>query len=1014
MKFKIIVFTAVLIPVINSCVTQKKKDDVGAIGKLYHNTTAKYNGYFNANVLLEESFTALNQQYQDNYNQILPVYKYVEAENPQAEAEKLNNAIKKVSVVINLHRVSQWTDDCYLLIGKAQYLKKDYEAALETLEFMAAEFAPQEIAKREAQAKTVKKKAGGAKPSPSAKTSTTSESKKEATLTKKEREKLAAKERKEREKLAAKEKKEREKARKQKIQESKKRKKSGKPAPKTSKTALPEEKKPVPIPEKTPDKVQEKKLAEQPAKPSEDNTLPEPGSISLGDMQPSVADSDPDSYFLKHRPAHQEGLLWLARTYIERENLVNAERLLLQLERSPSTFKDVRSETAIAKSYFFLKQKKYDAAIDPLQSAIQITDDIATKARLSFILGQIHSRNGNSQSAYAAFENVLKYQPVFEMEFRAKLNMATSGVTSAEESARQLERMLKEEKNKEYTDQIYFALAQLSLKGGDKNEAIKNLELSLRSSTQNVNQKAESFLQLADLYFDNQNFVKAKLYYDSTLLVLSNTDERFKRVNLLASNLDGIATNIQTITLQDSLLRISRMTDAERKALAISIKKKQTEERLVAIRVQAQTSTTSTASSGPSFQSAGGNKSSFFAYNDRTVKSGIKEFERKWGNRTLEDYWRYSNRKTMSGENKVAEVEAQVIENLTQEDVSAILQGVPETPEQIAYANRLIETSLFSLGSLYRERLQNYPKAIEALTQLLDRFPETQYQLDALYYLYLSYKETGDRANADKYQNLIINRFPGTNYARIIQDPNYFKTVSEQKNKLTSYYDETFALFQNRQYQAAYARISQVPTIFGASNPLQPRFALLSAMCVGSLSGKESYVDALQDIVAKFPDQPEATRAKEILRLLGEVAASGPGQQRNLPPADNQYGSYQLNDDKLHYVIIVFKNEISLNDAKIAVTEYNNKYHSLDNLRLNNIYLGDGDTKLPIIAMRRYLTKKEAMDYYNGILKNKKDFLDPAKYEYEVFPIEQDNYRELLKLKEIDQYRNFFRAFYLK
>jgi hypothetical protein len=125
-------------------------------------------------------------------------------------------------------------------------------------------------------------------------------------------------------------------------------------------------------------------------------------------------------------------------------------------------------------------------------------------------------------------------------------------------------------------------------------------------------------------------------------------------------------------------------------------------------------------------------------------------------------------------------------------------------------------------------------------------------------------------------------------------------------------------------------------------------------------------------------------------------------------------GNYKVADDQLHYVIIVFKNDISLNDAKVAVSDYNSKFHSLQKLRMNNIYLGTDENKMPLIAIRRYTDKAEAMDYYNGILKNKKDFLDESKFQYEVFAIGQDNYRELLKAKNVDEYRTFFEGNYLK
>jgi hypothetical protein len=185
-------------------------------------------------------------------------------------------------------------------------------------------------------------------------------------------------------------------------------------------------------------------------------------------------------------------------------------------------------------------------------------------------------------------------------------------------------------------------------------------------------------------------------------------------------------------------------------------------------------------------------------------------------------------------------------------------------------------------------------------------------------------------------------------------------------------------------------------------------------MCIGNLKGKDDYIDALKNVIAQYPEAPEATRAREILRLLGENIGSGPGQQRELPAEAGQIGEFKVANDQLHYVIVVFRNDISLNDAKVAITNYNEKYHGPQKLRMNNIYLAEESSKYPLIAIRRFKDKAEAMSYYDTVKKNQGDFLDKSKFDYEVLPISQDNYKELLKSKNLDQYRKFFSLNYLK
>lgn len=995
-KFNTLLLFAASFLFVPGCVTQKKKTEVSKLGKFYHNTTAEYNGYFNASVLLAESKLELENQYQENYNQILPIYKYVAADNPRALAQKLDKAIEKVSVVINLHRVSKWTDDCYLLAGQAQYLKQDYESAEETLEFMMGEFNPLEVAKREAKSMSAKKRRQALK-----KGETTTTDGQKIKLSKKEREKLAKKKRKEREK-----------ERKQKLKEAKKNRKNKKSTKAKKKTDT----------VKTVDAEKRATDQEQPRDEDiqEEKTPTGPGTISLGNLGNDLVESKPESYFLKHRPAYQEGVLWLARTYIERENFSHAERLLSQLERSPSTYPDIRRETIIAKAHFFLKQKKYDQAVEPLETAISLSKDKKTRARLSFILGQIHQQAKRGPQAYAAFEQVLKNQPVYDMEFRARLNLAQASTSGSDGSVSQLEKMLKEDKNKDFKDQIYYALAKIALEQNDKKQAIQYLELSLRSGTGNITQKAESYFLLGNLYFEDEIFVKAKLYYDSTLLVMTNTDTRYEKVAVQAANLDGIAENIRIVTLQDSLLNISRMTTDERRELALKIKKQRDEERLKALREKAKASNVAGGGNAPSIPGRPGvqlpgaaGQSKFWAYDDREVKRGQREFQRKWGARVLSDNWRRSNQQSINIEGgEIAE--AKSVESLSEEDINEIFKDVPDTPDEIAAANRQIEAALFTLGGLYHDRLQNNKKSIEALNDLIRRYPETQYYLDALYLLYLAYQDLGDEANRLVYYDKIVNGYPNSNYARILKDPSFLQSISAKENRLTTYYDETYAAFNEKQYQTAYDRIAKVNEMFGATNKLQPRFALLNAMCIGNLQGKEEYVEALKLITVKYSETAEATRAREILRLLGESIGSGPGQQRDVPAEAGQVGEYKVANDQLHYVIVVFSADISLNDAKIGISDYNEKYHGTQKLRMNNIYLAEGEKKFPLIAIRRFKDKAEAMVYYNTVNKNKHDFLDEAKFNYEVFPISQDNYRELLRSKDVDLYRTFFSMNYLK
>ena len=951
-----------------ACTTQKSRSDVSGISKFYHNVTAEYNGYFNANVLLQESIAKLNDQHQDNYNKILPVFKYVAAENPQAVAGDLDKAIEKVSIVISIHRVSDWTDDCYLLIGQSQYLKKDYESAEETLEFLEAEFNPETLEKK-------RKKAAKAKARSSKKGKKVKKKKKKGSQSKANK---------------------------------KKRKKANKAAKKNRKKKSSSK--------KSSSKSDEKK--------SKSNEKIDTGSSKKSKSKKKKSEEEKpeekpkDDKPLKRHPAYQSGLLWLARTYIERHNFDKADDILTQLEKDPKTYKEVKEAIGPVRAHFYLIQNQNSLAIAPLEEAVELAKNKEDKARYAFILGQLYQQENNDTKAVAYFEKAAKYARDYEMQFSAKLelekNAWLAGGGSLEDAVKRLEKMLKDIKNVEYRDLIYYTLADIALEKNNEKEAINYLKKSLASSVGNVGLKAEAYYLLADLYYKNYEFVNAKNYYDSTLMVLAETDERYDRVNRFSTNLADIANNLQIIEVQDSLLRISGMSEEEKLLLAYQIKKERDKAKLEALKNKSNQpddkfkSKNRIRSAGPG-ASGGPSPSTFFAYNEKALKKGKKDFEKTWGDRKLEDDWRRSNKRGLGDFDEVADLQKDASEELTDDDVLNLLKDVPNTPEEIQAAKDMIIDAMFALGGLYRDRLQMDQQCVDMLENLNSRFPGNRHELDSWYFLYLAHTDLGNRSKAKEYYDKIVGKYPNSNYAGVLMDPNYLENSKEAERKLTLYYDQTYAEFTNGKYENASQRAVKAVEMFGPKNNLQPKFALLYAMCMGNLKGKEAYKKELQELIAKYPGTPEQIQAKEILRILGgrDVTADDKDKIGGETLKKEDEAVFKVDDDKLHYFIVALKNNtIKLSDAKNAVSDYNRQYHKLDKLRISNVYLGS-DTSTPILVIRRFKTKDLAMKYFEGIEKNSADFL-PEGTIYEMFAVTQYNYRQILKTRSLDSYREFF------
>lgn len=898
-----------LLLLINSCTTTKRKGEVSKVGKFYHNTTAQYNGYFNANEIYQASLMTLNDMQQDNYNQLLPLYTYRDVQNATSVEGNLNIAIEKVSKVINLHRVSTWTDDCYLLLGKAQYLKQDFETAEKTFEYFVDEMNPAKLAvlksKKSSDKKDKKKKS---------------------------------------------------------------RKKSTRKKSKKSKSA-------------------EKEKTETP-------------SSSGGGL-------------LSKEPAFNEGLVWMGKTYIERERYPSAAYMISKLENSVVS-KEVASEIPVLKAYFFIKQKKNEEAITPLKRAIGLAKK-KEKSRYAYILGQIYESLGNEKGAYEMYNLVLENASDYAMEFNARLNLyknSLGGNKTEDQILKELDKMLKEEKYAEYQDQIYYTKAEIKFKRGDFKEAFKFYQLSLKNNMNNDALKAEVYYKLANRYFEKEAYLEAKNYYDSTQMFLPKSDDRYAIVEGYVQNLNQIANNISVIQLQDSLIGISKMSREEQEAVAIQLKKER--ERIRKLQESGGSGGNNKSFGQPKVDRSNVGRdlstiSSFFAYNDNSVRIGKLDFQRKWNDRELEDDWRRSNKQSSNfGDDQDDEVEINS-ELLTDAEFKTILKEVPFSNNDLEASNQLIKDAMLELGILYRDKLDNYELSAKTLEDLLQRYPGFNDECKAMYYLHLSYKNLEEYPKAGNIQDRMSQEYPECSYTQVLTDPEYLEKQLALLNKKENYYKEVFALYKAGNYTQSINRIKEAPDDLKMDPSYAPKMDFLEALCLGNIEGQDVYITNLENLVKRYPNTPEEIKAKEILRFIK-------GDSKAFESLIYKEGleNFVMENDKLHYIFVVLygTDQEQLKEVKRGISKYNSKFHKMDRLRISNIYLDTNDD-VQIILVRKFNNKDDAMDYYYKVETRQGEFLSED-YNFEVFAISQKNYREVIKQRTVNAYREFFASQYLE
>ena len=904
-KYSILLFIAFL-AVSNSCTSTKRKGDVSAVGKVYHNTTAQYNGYFNANELYIKSIQSLEDMHQDNYNQLLSLYPYRDVPDAGSVTADLNLAIEKVSRVINLHRVSNWTDDCYLLLGKAQYVKQDFETAEKTFEYFVDEMNPAKLAILKSKAKEEKEK-------------------------------------------------------------------------KTSKKSS---------------KRKKNKKEKQ-------------------DDSQSVAEAnEPGGGFLSREPAYNEGLIWMGKTYVERERYPSAAYIINKLENS-SLSQEMAREVPVLKAYYFIRQKKYGEAVIPLEKAIDLADK-KDKARYAYILAQILESLENEKGAYRMYQLALDHTRDYEMEFNARLNLYKNalGENASETSIlKELDRLLKEEKYAEYKDQIYFTRAEIKFRQGDFVEAFKDYQLSLKNNANNEALKAEVYYKLANRYYANEEYLNAKYYYDSTRMFLPQADDRYALVEKYVQNLNQIAIHLSVIELQDSLIKVSEMTREEQESIAMALKEEREK-----IRKMQQSGGSGSGGNTPDPSIDRTNEgrdlstvSSFFAYNENTVRIGRLDFQRRWGDRELEDDWRRSNRQSsFSGDDEEEETESDS-EQLTDAEFKSLLKDVPFAEKDRAVAENKVRDAMLELGILYRTKLSNYERSEDILERLLARFSGFDGECKAWYYLHLTKKDLDKSVEAEKIRQDMAMQFPECSFTQVLNDPDYLTRQMKLLNRKENYYQDIFARYDAGAYEEAIQLIESAPGELTTDPAYAVKVDFVEALCLGNIEGRESYINGLENLVKRYPNTPEEIKAKEILRFL-----KGDAQAFETLIYEEGLESFTFEPDNLHYIFVVLYkvDQEQLKDAKREISKYNGTYHKEARLRISNIYLDTSDD-LQIILVRKFDKKDDAMGYYYKVLAKESEFI-PAGINYELFAISQKNYREVIKQRSVNTYREFFAAQYLE
>jgi len=714
-----------------------------------------------------------------------------------------------------------------------------------------------------------------------------------------------------------------------------------------------------------------------------------------------------------------EAWLWMMKTYNELNSLTQSLTYINLIKNDKKFPEEYKGHFEALYSEFYIKQGAYDEAIKKLLLAVKYTKQHAYLARYHFILGQLYEMKDDAQKAKIHYHLCIKNKPIYDMVFYAKMkeSLLHKDPESIAKAKKELLAMTKDIKNEDFKDVIYYTLGQIEEKESNMDVAFDYYKLSAKSSVSNPPQKAKSYLKLADISFDKENYPAAAGYYDSTVAIIKEDFPNYPEIISKKKSLNTLVMYITTIKSEDSLQRVANMDTASRnKFITGIIKKLVADEKKAKELKQNQTSGTPIGPNQPFTpnQPSTGTAQWYF-YNTLLKASGLNDYYKRWGpNRKNEDHWRRAN--------KTANFD-QLSDNPEKKDSTKTKKDslIPKTndPHDIAYyyknlplmqvdsSNKKILDAYYSLGSLYREQLNNPKKSAETFETMNKRFPKNINEAPSYYQMYRIYFMTKDESKANHAKEFLLTNYPNSDYAKIINDPDFAKSASAKKNEIESYYSETYDLYQQKNYAETMEKSRMGIVKFG-KNDYTPKFAYLNALSKGYLYGIDSLEQALRVVTIKYSKSEVYEQAKLMLDAVKK-------QKKEFVPADSIKAadlpatSYTYKDDAPHYCMIILNDAKDLEGLKTTLSDFNTQYFSSNKYELLSLPKGD---KM-LLTIRTFKDKDDAMGYYNFLVSKPELFKNIDKKDYQILAISIDNVGVLLKKDNFDDYKTFFNAKYL-
>ena len=623
----------------------------------------------------------------------------------------------------------------------------------------------------------------------------------------------------------------------------------------------------------------------------------------------------------------QNGLAraWLAKCYTELDWLYDAEDVIRNMSRDSMDFRTVKDWDYTYADYY-IHTGDYEKAMPYLRKVIKHERRSVQRAREWFLMGQIQNQLGNRDAAYKAFKKVVGCHPPYELEFNARI--AQTEVMAQSDSRKmigRLKRMAASDNNKEYLDQVYYALGNIYMIQRDTLQAIGAYEKGNKESVRNGIEKGVLLLTLGNLYWDMERFSDARRCYGEAIGLLDQERSDYEELSHRSKVLDELVPHTEAIHLQDSLLELSVMPEEERLAaidrVIEALIQKEKEEREAQLDAEAEELQNELQQrqggmdnqpirpqTAPQMAQQGNGQ--WYFYNPMAVSQGKTTFQQQWGKRENKDNWQRINvtvvNTTPEAESEDDDTEsptpsdslsagglpanpedvAQTTDSLASEALSSdslasdttandpherayYLAQIPFTEEQKTASHAIIQDGLFHAGVIFKDKLDNLTLSERHLRRLTDNYDAYEHLDEAWYHLYLLYARQGNTMMADSCLNRLKHKYAESEWTVLLTDPYYEENARFGEHIEDSLYAATYDGFKTDRYEMvkANAKLSETRFPQGAN---RDKFLFIEGLSLLNEGDGDGCIARLKEVIERFPDSEVSAMAGMIIKGVNE------------------------------------------------------------------------------------------------------------------------------------------------